>query len=157
MMRPVTTSSALERLREATGRLLEAVTELVMLAHEDRPPGNPAAAVDQFVDHLSELRSSVAAADLGARTLDLSSPRVEEIARVDESLADASLRYWRDLRSDASTDRMRRQARTGGAEWRAWQASLDSALDRCEDPLIETLASVRNLWSEYAAERPAGR
>ena len=66
----MTMSAALQDLRTSTSRLSEAVTELVMIAHEDRPEGSETAAVDAFAEQVSELQASVVLA-------------VHELARID--------------------------------------------------------------------------
>lgn len=146
----MTISLALRDLRAATGRLSEAVTELVTIAHEDRPDGSEVAAVDDFAERVSELQSSVVAAGRELAAIDGPVLLAQQMPLVDEALAAVDLRYWRDLRSHAATGEMRRVARRGGRDWTAWQVSVEQSQLRCEQPLLDAVESARRVWLELA-------
>lgn len=144
----MTIAHALQDLRNSTARLSEAVTELVMIAHEDRPTGSETAAADHFGEQVSELQSSVVLATDELARIDGPGPLADRIALVDDAIATAALRYWRDLRSYDATAAMRQAARRGGQDWRAWQLSIEQSQQRCEQPLLEAAQDTRAVWCE---------
>jgi hypothetical protein len=146
----MTISLALQELRDSTARLSDAVTELVMIAHEDRPDGSEVAAVDHFAEQVSELQASVV--DAGRELAGIEGPAVlaSRMPAVDRSIAAATLHYWRDLRAYDATAAMRQVARRGGADWRSWQVSIEQSQQRCEQPLLDTVAGARAVWLELA-------
>jgi hypothetical protein len=146
----MTISLALRDLRDSTRRLSEAVTELVMIAHEDRPAGSDVAAVDQYAELVSELQSEVVAADRHLVGLEGPTALSQRMPLVDAALAATALRYWRDLRSYAAIAAMRQVARRGGPDWRAWQGSVEQSQQRCEQPLLDSLERARQVWLELA-------
>lgn len=146
----MTISHALQDLRGSTARLSEAVTELVMIAHEDRPTSSETAAVDAFAEQVSELQSSVVLAGQELADIEGLTRVAERLSLVDQALAAAALRYWRDLRSYDATAALRQAARRGGADWRAWQVSIEQSQQRCEQPLIEATEGARSVWLELA-------
>lgn len=146
----MTISRALQDLRESTSRLSEAVTELVMIAHEDRPSGSETAAVDAFAEQVSELQASVVLAAHELARMEGPAGIADRMDFVDRAIAAASLRYWRDLRSYDATAAMRQAARRGGQDWRAWQVSVEQSQQRCEEPLVDATAGARAVWLELA-------
>lgn len=146
----MTMSAALQDLRTSTSRLSEAVTELVMIAHEDRPAGSEVAAVDAFAEQVSELQASVVLAVHELARIDGPLRIADRMAFVDGAIAAAALRYWRDLRSYDATAPMRQAARRGGQDWRAWQVSIEQSQERCEQPLEEAVTGTRAVWQEIA-------
>lgn len=146
----MTISQAVQDLRESTSRLSEAVTELVMIAHEDRPEASETAAVEAFAEQVSELQGSVALAAQELAGIRGPLRIADRMDLVDRAIATASLRYWRDLRSYDATAAMRQAARRGGQDWRAWQVSVEKSQQRCEQPLIETTEGARAVWLELA-------
>jgi hypothetical protein len=146
----MTVSHALQDLRESTSRLSDAVTELVMIAHEDRPSGSETAAVDAFAEQVSELQASVVLAVHELARADGTVRIADRMAFVDRAISDAALRYWRDLRSYEATLAMRQAARRGGQDWRAWQVSIEQSQQRCEQPLVDATAGAREVWLELA-------
>jgi hypothetical protein len=146
----MTISLALHDLRDATARLSEAVTELVMIAHEDRPRGSEVAAVDHFAEQVSELQASVMTAAHELATIEGPVILAMRMPAVDAAIAAATLHYWRDLRSYDATVAMRQAARRGGADWRAWQVSIEQSQERCEEPLLEAVTRARSVWLELA-------
>jgi hypothetical protein len=146
----MTMSTALQDLRASTSRLSEAVTELVMIAHEDRPEGSEVAAVDAFAELVSELQASVVLAMHELAPIDGPVQIADRMAFVDEAIAGAALRYWRDLRSYDATATMRQAARRGGQDWRSWQVSVEQSQQRCEQPLLDTTTGARAVWQEIA-------
>jgi hypothetical protein len=146
----MTITLALQQLRDSTGRLSEAVTELVMIAHEDRPQDSEVAAVDHLAEQVSELQSAVITAGRGLAGIEGPAAVAARMPTVDAALAAASLYYWRDLRAYAATAAMRQVARRGAADWRAWQVSIEQSQQRCEQPLEEAAADARAVWLELA-------
>ncbi|GAB6984838.1 hypothetical protein [Nocardioides pyridinolyticus] len=146
----MTMSAALQDLRTSTSRLSEAVTELVMIAHEDRPAGSEVAAVDVFGEQVSELQASVVLAVHELARIDGPVQIADRMAFVDGAIAAAARRYWRDLRSYDATAAMRQAARRGGPDWRAWQVSIEQSQERCEQPLEEAITGTRAVWQEIA-------
>ncbi|MBZ5741070.1 hypothetical protein [Nocardioides mangrovi] len=146
----MTISHALQDLRDSTARLSEAVTELVMISHEDRPRGSETAAVDAFAEQVSELQASVVEVGEELTRIDSTVRAADRMAFVDRAIASAWLRYWRDLRSYDATATMRRAARRGGPDWRAWQVTVEQSQQRCEQPLIDATTGARAVWMELA-------
>src|SRR6478672_11306688 len=109
----MTIARALHDLRTSTSRLSEAVTELVMIAHEDRPSGSETAAVDDFAERVSELQSSVVTANQELAQIEGPVRLADRMVLVDGAIATAALLYWRDLRSYDATTAMRQAARRG--------------------------------------------
>ena len=146
----MTISLALQDLRDSTARLSEAVTELVMIAHEDRPADSEVAAVDHFAEQVSELQASVI--DAGRELAGIDGPVIVamRMPAVDRAIATAALHYWRDLRSYDATAAMRTAARRGGSDWRSWQVSIEQSQQRCEQPLLDTVSGARAVWLELA-------
>lgn len=140
--------SAVIDLRNVTSTLEQAVSELVMIAHEDRPVGSEVAIVDHLAETVSELQS---AAVLAARHVaEIGGPRAlpNHLPDVDEAVAGCSTTYWRDLRSYAVLHDLRRTASRRGVEWRTWQQSIELSLLRCEAPVLQATRSVRSAWQE---------
>lgn len=146
----MTIAHVLHELRASTGRLSQAVTELVMIAHEDRPDAGDTAAVDHFAEQVSELQSSIVTASQELAGIEGPARLAERMAHVDSAIAAAAVLYWRDLRSYDATTAMRQAARRGGKDWRAWQVSIEQSQERCELPLLEATADVRAVWVELA-------
>lgn len=140
-------TSALTDLGTALQTLTEAVDELVVTVHEDRPTGSDVAVVDHLVETVSEVQGAVAR----ARTATREAAPVE-LARllpdVDESVDEAVVRYWCDLRAHRPSGHLRRTASERGREWQAWQASVERAQDRCSEPLAAARLAVRRGWQE---------
>ena len=146
----MTIAHALRDLRASTGRLSDAVTELVMIAHEDRPDGSETAAVDHFAEQVSEFQASVVAATQELATIEGPVRLADRMALVDGAIAAAALLYWRDLRSYDATTAMRQAARRGGQDWRSWQVSIEQSQQRCEQPLLDATTGARAVWVELA-------
>ena len=146
----MTIAHALHDLRTSTARLSEAVTELVMIAHEDRPDGSDTAAVDHFTEQVSELQSSIVIANDELSRIEGPMRLADRMALVDAAIASAALLYWRDLRSYDATSAMRQAARRGGQDWRSWQVSIEQSQQRCEQPLLDATAGARAVWVELA-------
>lgn len=146
----MTIAHALQDLRTSTSRLSEAVTELVMIAHEDRPNDSETAAVDHFAEQVSELQSSVVTAHRELARIDGPQQAADRMALVDDAIATAARLYWRDLRSYDATSAMRQAARRGGPDWRSWQVSIEQSQHRCEQPLLDATSGARAVWVELA-------
>jgi hypothetical protein len=142
--------SALARLRSCCRDLSLAVSELVTIVHEDRPPDSDVAVIDALTETVSELQSSaVAAAELVDHVAE---PRAlpARLGAIDAAVADCATTYWRDLRAFRPISQLRVAARRGDLEWRTWQKSVEASQQRCELPLFETHAAVRTAWTEAA-------
>ncbi len=141
-------TTALDELRGANSSLAEAVSELVMTVHEDRPLHSEVAVIDNLAEVVSELQASVVQA--AAELQDVSDIRQlpNRLPGVDAAIAASGVRYWRDLRSHAAVAELRAAAQRHGVEWRTWQSSLEQSQLRCEEPLLRSAASVRAAWRE---------
>ena len=140
--------SALSDLRDASAGLDQAVSELVMIVHEDRPAQSQIAMIDHLAEVVSELQG--AAVQAAQRVAAISEPRLlaGELWYVDEAVADCAETYWRDLRAFAPVQELRRTAYARGLEWRTWEGSIELSLLRCETPLLHTTNAVRAAWQE---------
>lgn len=141
-------SSALHDLEAAASALEDAVAELVMIVHEDRPASSQIAIVDHLAEVVSELQADSVLA--GQRLQQLTDPRqlADRLTYVDEAVASCAETYWRELRSFARVSELRRTASSRGVEWRTWQRSLELSLLRCEGPLLRATGAVRSAWQE---------
>jgi hypothetical protein len=141
-------SSALHDLEESTTVLGDAVSELVMIVHEDRPSSSQIAIVDHLAEVVSELQADAVLA--AERLRQLTDPRqlADRLPYVDDALAACAETYWRELRAFARVSELRRTAATRGVEWRTWQRSLELSLLRCEAPVLRATAAVRSAWQE---------
>lgn len=135
-------------LHNVTSALDQAVGELVMIVHEDRPAGSEVAIVDHLAETVSELQSSAVLA--ARRVADVRSSRAlpSHLPYVDEAVAGCSTTYWRDLRSFEALHDLRRTASRRGVEWRTWQQSIELSLLRCEAPILQATRTVRSAWQE---------
>lgn len=141
-------TTALAELRSANCELQQAIAELVMTVHEDRPRGSDIAAIDALAEVVSELQATAAAA--GAEIDAIADVRELPVAvsRIHAETTDCAMRYWQDLRSYDALSRLRTAARGRGNEWRTWQGSVEESELRCETPLQRSMASVHTAWSE---------
>jgi hypothetical protein len=140
--------SALTDLRDASTGLEQAVAELVMIVHEDRPAESGIAMIDHLAETVSELQA--AAVQATRRVTAITEPRqlAGQLWYVDEAVADGASTYWRELRAFAPVQELRRTASSRGLEWRTWQRSIELSLLRCEAPLLHTTHAVRAAWQE---------
>lgn len=140
--------SAHTELRARSRDLAQAVTELVTIVHEDRPPGSEVAVIDRLVEVVSELQAfamqAVEQVDLVAEPRDLPG----RLGRVDEAVAACRTTYWCDLASYRPLAALRRAAHEHGREWRTWQRSIELSLSRCEQALDAAGQAVRAGWRE---------
>ena len=143
--------SALDDLRESHAALRQATFELVMTVHEDRPLRSEVAVMDHVAEVVSEFQASVVVAGAALDATAQERGLTEQLPVVDGAIAEASERYWGQLRAHAPVAELRRAARGGTAEWRRWQGSLEQSLQRCEEPLTRSSASVRSAWREVGA------
>lgn len=140
--------SAVIDLRNVTSALEEAVAELVMISHEDRPAGSEVAVVDRLAETVSELQSAAVEARRQVAEIRGSRMLPAQLPAVEEAVAACSLTYWRDLRSFAPLHDLRRTASRRGVEWRTWQQSIELSLLRCEEPVLQATRTVRSAWQE---------
>jgi hypothetical protein len=140
--------SALADLRVAHAILRDAVQELVMTVHEDRPLGSDVAAIDHLAEVVSELEGCVMQAGQELDTVRDPRGLPLRLPAVDAALAAAQSRYWRDLRAHAPVTELRLVSRGRGEEWRTWQLSLELTQLRCEVPLVRAAETVRLAWRE---------
>jgi len=160
-------STAVQTLRTSVADLNAAVSELVMIVHEDRPTGSDLAMVDHLAEVVSELQAGVVAASSTLAALTDPRQLPERLPLIDRELDSASVRYWRDLRGYEPTVELRRSARGRGGEWRTWPGSVQASVMQCEEPLVAASSAVRAAWREigelltlylpvpYAAPSPA--
>jgi hypothetical protein len=141
------------QLTVAVERLWEAVSELVLIVHEDRPNDADLAAVDDLGERVSELQGDVAAARALLRDDDLLVPRLPEVAA---HLDAALLRYWRDLRSYPAVSALHRAVRRQGGELPVWGATVAASVARCEEPLDVIVATLNTCWQEIC-QQPMSR
>jgi hypothetical protein len=141
------------QLTLAVEGLWQAVSELVLIVHEDRPGNADLAAVDDLVERVSELQGEVAAARALLGDGDLLVPRLPGMAA---HLDAALLRYWRDLRSYAALSTLRQAARRQGGELPAWEGSVEASAARCEEPFAVVAATLNACWQEIC-QQPMSR
>jgi hypothetical protein len=140
------------QLTVAVERLWGAVSELVLIAHEDRPKDADLAVVDDLGERVSELQGDVAAARALLRD-DLLVPRLPEVAA---HLDAALLRYWRDLRSYPAVSALNRAVRRQGGELPVWGATVEASAARCEEPFDVIVATLNTCWQEIC-QQPMSR
>ncbi|GGO84059.1 hypothetical protein GCM10011584_00720 [Nocardioides phosphati] len=141
-------TSAQAELETTVSALEDAITELVMIVHEDRPAASQVAIVDHLAEVVSELQADAVLA--GQRLHQLTDPRqlADRLPYVDQALAACAGTYWCELRSFARINELRRTAASRGVEWRTWQRSIELSLLRCEAPVLRAQAAVRSAWQE---------
>jgi hypothetical protein len=140
--------SALRDLREATAGFDQAVTELVMIVHEDRPAKSEIAIVDHLAETVSELQADAVLASQRAEAIEDHRHLAGRLWTVDEAIGSCVATYWRDLRSFTPIRELRRTAYSRDLEWRTWQRSLELSMLRCEAPLEHATQAVRAAWQE---------
>lgn len=140
--------TALSDLRVAEAILRDAVQELVMTVHEDRPRGSEIAAIDHLAEVVSEFQGSVMQAGQELDSIGNARGLPARLPAVDAALNAAQARYWRDLRAHAPVTELRLVSRGRGEEWRTWQISLELTQLRCEVPLVRAAETVRLAWRE---------
>jgi hypothetical protein len=127
----------------------QAVSELVLIVHEDRPGDADLAAVDDLGERVTELQGEVAAARALLRDGDLLVPRLPQVAaRLDAAL----LRYWRDLRSYPAVSALRQAVRRQGGELPSWEATVEASAARCEEPFAAVAATLNACWQEICQQ-----
>lgn len=139
-------------LRRALGALEEELSRLV-LALEDRPPGEAPALVDHFdnaaTDRLGEL---AAARDAEARfAAARSDARHAALAAVQEGVNELHRRYGREL---AAFDRLRSLQRLGrerGGEWSGWARAVRMAIESCAPALDDAHGALLACWRDLGA------
>ena len=161
----MTIAGAQSQLHRQLEGLWEAVTELVVTVHEDRPRDARAAmVVDDLADTVSELQGDVHHALDRLRRARSRTELAGLLPDVNRAIDRARTRYWRDLRGHRPVSGLRRAAGTHGEAWRAWQHSVERAEGRCEEPFVlvdaALLASVAEVSQLVAlgllpAEHPA--
>jgi hypothetical protein len=133
--------------------LWQAVSELALIVHEDRPGHADLAAVDDLGERVSELQGEVAAARVLVRDGDLLVARLPQVAA---HLDAALLRYWRDLRSYSAVWALRQAAHRQGGELPAWEATVQASAARCEEPFAAIAATLNTCWQEIC-QQPMSR
>lgn len=140
--------SAHAELRTRCRDLAQAVTELVTIVHEDRPPGSEVAVIDRLVEVVSELQAAAMRAVEELDNVADSRALPGRLGRVDEAVTECRTTYWRDLASHRPLAALRRAAHEHGREWRTWQRSIELSLARCELALDGAGTAVRAGWQE---------
>jgi len=141
------------QLTAAVENLWQAVSELVLIAHEDLPGDADLAAVDDLSERVSELQGEVAAARALLQNGDLLVSRLPPFAA---HLDAALLRYWRDLRSYPAVSALRQAVRRQGAELAAWEGIVEASAARCEEPFAVVAATLNACWQEIC-QQPMSR
>jgi hypothetical protein len=141
------------QLTAAVEDLWQAVCELVLTVHEDRPGEVDLAAVDDLGERVSELQADVAAARELLRDSDQLVPRLPEVAA---HLDAALLRYWHDLRSYPAVSALRQGVRRQGGESPVWEATVEASAARCEEPFGAIASSLNACWQEIC-QQPMSR
>jgi hypothetical protein len=137
------------QLTASVEALWQAVSELVLTVHEDRPGETDLAAVDDLGERVSELQGEVAAARELLQDGDLLVPRLPEVAA---HLDVALLRYWRDLRSYPAVSALRQGVRRQGGESPIWEATVEASAARCEEPFAVIAATLNLCWQEICQQ-----
>jgi hypothetical protein len=143
----VTQQHARTELIGVVDELWSAVGELVLITLEDAPLPSDLAAVDDLVDHVSELQGNVAT----CRDLLLPDvPRVSAsaLAELQHELAAATYQYWNGIRAYEAVAELRRATRARGGEWTAWFGSVQESAARCEAHLWAAELACHVAWSE---------
>jgi hypothetical protein len=141
------------QLTVAVEGLWHAVSELVLIVHEDRPGDADLAAVDDLGERVTELQGEVAAARALLRDGDLLVPRLPQVAA---HLDAALLRYWRDLRSYPPVSALRQAVRRQGGELPSWEATVEASAARCEEPFAAVATTLNTCWQEIC-QQPMSR
>jgi hypothetical protein len=145
----MTIPTAEQALYDGVERLWQAVSELVLTVHEDRPVDTDLVVVDDLAEQVSELQGDIAAVREilePARAADADT--FARLPYVAARLDAAGTRYWRELRAYGPVGELRRAARRGGGEFSAWQRSVDASVQRCEEPLTDCVAALHARWRE---------
>jgi hypothetical protein len=140
-------------LTVAVEGLWQAVSELALIVHEDRPTATDLAAVDDLAERVSELQGDVAEA---RALLSNDGAFVPSLPRFAAHLDAAQLRYWRDLRSFPAVSALRQAARRQGGELLAWWGSVEASAARCEEPFAATASALNACWQEIC-QQPMSR
>lgn len=141
----MTIQAAQARLGLAAEGLWQAICELVLTVHEDRPDASDLAAVDDLAERVSELQGEVAQA---RALLSGGQPIVSWLPGVAAHLQAADLRYWRDLRSFGAVSALRAAARHRGGELPSWAGSVEASAAHCAEPLTAAAVAVNTCWQE---------
>jgi hypothetical protein len=149
----MTLPEAHARLAVAVEDLWQAVSELVLIVHEDRPGDVDLAAVDDLGERVSELQGEVAAARALLRDGDMLVPRLPRFAA---HLDAALLRYWRELRSYPAVSALRQAVGRQGGELPAWEGTVEASAARCEEPFAVVAATLNACWQEIC-QQPMSR
>lgn len=153
----MTLITAEQTLIRAVEQLWQAVCELVLIVHEDRPHDADLAVVDDLAEQVSELQGEVAAARQLLRAAEgrMVAELVPSLPQVGAQLDAAGRRYWRWLRSHAPVAELRRTARRNrGCELVGWQQSVEASAERCEEPLAACAAAMHACWQEVCGVTP---
>jgi hypothetical protein len=141
----MTLPDAASRLAASVDELWQAVSELVLTVHEDRPAGTDLAAVDELSERVSELQGEVAA------TRDLlrpGEPLVPVLPDIAAHLDAAHRRYWRDMRGYAPVAALRAVSRRRGGDLPPWRGAVEASAERCEAPFAATANALNACWQE---------
>ena len=139
-------------LRIAVDRLWQAVGELVLTVHEDRPRAVDLAVVDDFAEQVLELQAGVAAAR--QLLLDPAGCPASRLPEVSVQLHETSNHYWRRLRAHGPVAELRRAAHRLRGELPGWLRSVDTGVQRCEEPLAACADAVHQCWRELCLRLP---
>lgn len=141
-------ASAVTDLQARAAEAGQAVGELVVVVHEDRPASSQVAIVDHLAEVVSELQA--AAVDVAQLVAAVSEPRQlpAQLPHIDRARTACALVYWRDLRSYVPIHELRLSASRRDREWRSWERSVEVSMQRCEAPIMQLGDAVRAAWQE---------
>jgi hypothetical protein len=131
--------------------LWQAVTELVVIAFEDRPPGVDLIAMDELCDRASDLQGAVH--ELQQACVRRGGDPADSLVTIGELLDQTARTYWRELFSGRALADLTVTGRRRGDELAAWSQSLAVALAQCEEPLTEASKAWRFAWPELLRAR----
>lgn len=130
--------------------LWQAVTELTVIAFEDRPHDLDLIAVDELCDRVSDLQGQVHALQGACAGHD---DPGESLPAIGELLEQAGTTYWRELRCGRPLAELTVTGRRRNDEFTAWAQSLGACLQHCEEPLLQATAAWRLAWPELLRGR----
>ena len=114
-----------EELTARVRDLWQGVTELTVIAFEDRPPGVDLIAVDDLCDRVSDLQGLVHEL---RQTCALDGDQTEQLDRAGHLLEAITTSYWRELRAGRPFDDLTVAGRRRSDDLNAWSQSLAVAL-----------------------------
>jgi hypothetical protein len=125
--------------------LWQAVTELTVIAFEDRPRHVDLIAVDDLCDRVSDLQGLVHEL---RQACSAEGDPAEQLDRAGHLLHKITTSYWRELRAGRPLEDLTVASRRRSDELNAWSHSLAVAVAQCEEPLHLATTAWRLSWPE---------